>query len=484
MNDLVAQLADSAPKLMSTKPGARLMTTVVSFASAKDRKRILKTLKGHALESILHDSAYLGEHIYQYCIELRVLTVRGSDHAAVGRDRRYGERAEVSFGGDSIDLCCCEVLGHWRRARGVAAAAPAGDGFAQVRPPGPPATPLAADRRYATLLPSYPPPSLPHLLPHLPLQESPEDSYHYLEPEDEALFDMERTNPSSSKKPPDLRRREHLAYLRAPLLAVCARYTEQLARSRPGSKVLEAVVKAFKPAAVVDAIARVFVGLDSENNEEEEDGGEDIYLGEEGAEDVEDEEAQSDMEVEEDGEEDVDEDVVEEGEEEHEGNRLLAELEEAIGAVDEKAAKKVGDVVVKEVLPIEEDGVAHVLLKKLIHFEVAQSGQKGASDANTGDAKETKGKKRKGIQQEEKKNEVDEDESKSSLAHQLLRYLRTSGKIPLWISHNRPCFALVETGKVSSVAKELKQLILPHKELLEISAGQHIGGKMLRDMMK
>ncbi|KAJ1387809.1 hypothetical protein B484DRAFT_409803, partial [Ochromonadaceae sp. CCMP2298] len=47
MADLVAQLAEAAPKLLSTKPGAKVICAVVTHAQAKDRKRIIKTLKGH-----------------------------------------------------------------------------------------------------------------------------------------------------------------------------------------------------------------------------------------------------------------------------------------------------------------------------------------------------------------------------------------------------------------------------------------------------
>ena len=36
------------------------MCAVITHATAKDRKRIIKTLKGNTLESLLHDSAYLG----------------------------------------------------------------------------------------------------------------------------------------------------------------------------------------------------------------------------------------------------------------------------------------------------------------------------------------------------------------------------------------------------------------------------------------
>jgi pumilio family protein 6 len=59
IDDLVNQLVESGPKLMSTKPGAKAMSLIVTHAGVKERKRIMKTLKGHTLESLLHDSAFL-----------------------------------------------------------------------------------------------------------------------------------------------------------------------------------------------------------------------------------------------------------------------------------------------------------------------------------------------------------------------------------------------------------------------------------------
>ena len=59
IDDLVNQLVESGPKLMSTKPGAKAMCLIISNAGVKERKRIMKSLKGHTLESLLHDSAFL-----------------------------------------------------------------------------------------------------------------------------------------------------------------------------------------------------------------------------------------------------------------------------------------------------------------------------------------------------------------------------------------------------------------------------------------
>ena len=59
LNDLVNLLSDSASKLISTKLGAKAMCVVINNSTAKDRKKIMKSLKGHVLASLLHDSGHL-----------------------------------------------------------------------------------------------------------------------------------------------------------------------------------------------------------------------------------------------------------------------------------------------------------------------------------------------------------------------------------------------------------------------------------------
>jgi pumilio homology domain family member 6 len=59
LNDIVTLSSDSTRKLMSTKPGSRAMCVVISNSSAKDRKKVMKGLKGHVLECLLHEAAHL-----------------------------------------------------------------------------------------------------------------------------------------------------------------------------------------------------------------------------------------------------------------------------------------------------------------------------------------------------------------------------------------------------------------------------------------
>jgi hypothetical protein len=47
------------PKLVTTKPGAKLACVITSFGAAKERKRTAKAMKGTLLTSLSHHSAHL-----------------------------------------------------------------------------------------------------------------------------------------------------------------------------------------------------------------------------------------------------------------------------------------------------------------------------------------------------------------------------------------------------------------------------------------
>ena len=104
-----------------------------------------------------------------------------------------------------------------------------------------------------------------------------------LEPDEQAIFNREVPAALvTSKKPAAVRRKEHLVYLRAPLLALCGKYTEELMRSRDGALVLEAVCRVYRASGVVEGIGATLTGDkasqelgeradDSEDSEDSED---------------------------------------------------------------------------------------------------------------------------------------------------------------------------------------------------------------------
>jgi hypothetical protein len=167
MDELVAHLIEAGPKLMSTRPGAKVMTLVVSHTGAKERKRALKSLKGHTLESLLHDAAFM--------VVMRLVDVT-DDTVAVQK----------------------ALFDEIRSAQPIVKYSPGGD---VLGTPLPALVSVALHRNGSKLL--------LHLL-------SPDR--RSLEMGDEAeLFSAAASN---SKKAPSQRRREHLAYLRNPLISV------------------------------------------------------------------------------------------------------------------------------------------------------------------------------------------------------------------------------------------------------------------------
>eukprot|EP01036_Dinobryon_divergens_P032832 gene32832-42508_t len=359
MDDLVSQLAECGPKLMSTKPGSRTMCVVASHACAKDRKRVIKTLKGHALESILHDSAYLN---------------------------------------------------------------------------------------------------------------------------DEPLFLPTNSNPASSKKSPELRRKELLTY--------------------------------------IQAIGRVFAGVKQELVEDEEaDGDEPMEAEGEEAEYEEEEDAVGEDQVDMQYDEDEDDAEIEIGDDggadEEDNNALLAELEnmDEGDEPDLSKAKNNKNSSSEPDLPIEEDGIAHVLLKRLLNFEQSLDTQSLAEavveDNHLIDTSmwmhphkfpERKVEKKSNKKKNKATPSVVENDSSSasgvSVSQQLLSHLSasyihspSSSLLTQWLKKNRPCFALTELLRVPSVGPELHRLLEQSQQVgsalsLDAIASQHAGGKLLLEILR
>ena len=64
-------------------------------------------------------------------------------------------------------------------------------------------------------------------------------------------------------------------------------------------------------------------------------------------------------------------------------------------------------------------------------------------------------------------------------AVQLIQYLQEQNLLKIWISCNRPCFALVSILKVPSARKIALTALKMYKKEIEISAKLHTGGKIL-----
>eukprot|EP01031_Cornospumella_fuschlensis_P032079 gene32079-38795_t len=459
MEELVSQLGDSAPKLLSTKPGARAMSVIIAHASAKDRKRILKSLKGHCLESLLHDSAYMGI-IRLVDVTDDTVNIQKSifdELKSTKRDVQYTATGEVAS----------DHAEPWVR--------------------------IAQHKNAHKLL-------LRLLVP----------SRRCFEPDEATLFNLPALN---SKKDPVLKRKEHLLYIKDSLVQVVLRHMHTLVRSKYGHKVVEAVVQSFWSAELCDAVARVYSGLPvvtedgEEGDEMEDEAGE-----EEDEEDEEEEEGGEDEAMDEDGD-------GEEGEEEEDGNEdgddafhndeeYQEQLEEA--EADRKSSKqqskgnKEEDNQV-ELLAIEEDVTAHALFKRLMQWEAAV--ERSQNNANVKQAQAviasfesstSANSKRHDQEFEQLLAELDKSlweasENDCSVAKAVLNYLtnpetetRTGDRLLLlqWLKCNRACFSLLELFHVPSMLvvelpKVMSLLTAEEIESLDENTEGHSQGRKL-----
>ncbi|CAM9315175.1 unnamed protein product, partial [Ectocarpus fasciculatus] len=206
MLDLLELLVDSVGKLLTTKPGAKLVCRMATHGSAKDRKRMLKPLKGHVLESLCHESAHLGI--------MRLVDVT-DDTVTVQKS----------------------ILEELRSTAPVVKYSASG---AIIGTPLPPLATVAKSKFGRKFLMRLLAPDSKHLEP------------------DEAVLFPERV--LTSKKAPEAKRREHLFYLRSALTTVLSNHADVLSRDKFGYQVIFAAVRAFCPQSLLSALCLVFTG--------------------------------------------------------------------------------------------------------------------------------------------------------------------------------------------------------------------------------
>ena len=245
----------------------------------------------------------------------------------------------------------------------------------------------------------------------------------HLEPDEEDLFGDSVT----SKKSPQARRQENLAFLRTPLLAVCRQYAETLIRNINGCKVLEQVLATFFDSALLDAVTSVFAGMEVET----------IDMNPATSSDS-DSESENESE---DDEKKVGEDEAGEEEEQPLANDSDEESEEE----DVKAAIPTEEVV----LPIEEDKIAHTFLKRVVAYEIAVEGAKSASIGDDAIVP----------LDVDRSLWADAKPAVGLFAAALFQKLVDQERLPQWLKCNRACFALAFMLDVPSAAEAIKAVL-------------------------
>lgn len=364
IDEHVQLISDYVTKLLTTKPGCKVICMIVAFSTAKDRKKIIKAIKGHYLESILHPTAYLGV--------LRVIDVVDDtvnvqktifdEWKNTSKEIKYKANGEVD---KIIEPAWIQIMKH-----------PSG---------------------HKLLLRLLAPASDKHVAM---------TSAHGLEPDDAAFFMT--LHSMHSKKAYEQRRLEHILYIQDAVTYLANEYVEELTRHRYGSRVLKAIIMTYYPSALIERLVQVYgnqpltplPGKEMEDNEFEADEEEEEVVeegdeidGEEGDEELEgdeydEEEGEGEDEEGEEGADDVEEDGDENYEDDEEFQEQLQEHEAdqaelkkkrksednkevADDASDASAEEVAVEEEVKELLPIEEDPTAHTLLKALLHLDAA-----------------------------------------------------------------------------------------------------------------
>ena len=227
IRDMAPSVVDHAIHLLSSKAGTRVVAACASYGTAKERRKLSKSLKGFSRSALLHADAYLAilrivqvtddtvsihKNILQ---ELLTLPTKEDNHSKPQQEKKEGQDHD-----DDDDDTVSPLLE------------------------------LALNDRACKLF-------------LMLLVSSDDDLKKIFDPYELAILE---TNPMvqeggqavpTSKKDPDTRRDELLQYLQKPLISLCQHHAKELIMSVSGSALIRTIYDKFHPPAVVDAIVQV-----------------------------------------------------------------------------------------------------------------------------------------------------------------------------------------------------------------------------------
>lgn len=255
---LAPALADHALHLLSTRHGTRVVCECVAYGTVKDRKRMIKCLKGYARSSLLHRDAYLA--ILRLC-DVMDDTVLVNKMLFTELHQNSSDDSKKGSGGDDKN----------------------GD------EEGPsPILDLVLSETGSKLF-------LLLLVSKDEMQSSNEDEdetksaatantprwQKYFDPYELSVLHCNPTITENgddavptSKKADETRRQELVVYLKELLVEVCSKHAEELLRSKPGSRVLMEVCESYPSAELFDAIVEACAPDNNNDNAKKHEGGE------------------------------------------------------------------------------------------------------------------------------------------------------------------------------------------------------------------
>ncbi|KAL3920592.1 MAG: hypothetical protein SGILL_003185 [Bacillariaceae sp.] len=206
IRSMASNVADHSIHLLSTRPGSRVVAACASYGTPKDRKRICKSLKGYTSSSLLHRDAYLAL--------LRLIQV--TDDTVSIQKSILNEILTAPKSGDDesgsvlLDLALSE----------------------------------SGSKLFLMLL-----------------TEDDSTRMKYFDPYERSILEPVATikengkEVPTSKKDPEMRRKELLKHIQDPLVELCADNVETLLFSIPGSRVLKEVYASSLSEKLANAIA-------------------------------------------------------------------------------------------------------------------------------------------------------------------------------------------------------------------------------------
>lgn len=198
---------DHAIQLLSTRAGTRVVAYLVAYGTAKDRKRILKSLKGYSRSGLLHADAYLA------ILRLVQLT----DDTVSIQKNVFTELLATPTGQEAVDSPLLEL-----------------------------ALSDTASKLFFMLLEN-----------DTERRDKFFDPYEHSVLFPDPVIEEDGEMVPTSKKDAEARRNELLKHLKEPLVELCEKHAEELLRSRPGAVVLREVYSAFRPESLVKGVVDV-----------------------------------------------------------------------------------------------------------------------------------------------------------------------------------------------------------------------------------
>ena len=207
VRSLASVAADNVVHLISTRAGTRAAASLVTYGTAKDRKRIMKSLKGYSRSGLLHHDAYLA------ILRLVQLT----DDTVSVQKNLLNELLTNPNADDSSPSPLLEI----------ALSGSASKLFSMV------------------------------LVDGMESWKKCFDPYEHSVLTPNPMIEEGGKEVPTSKKDDSQRRKELKKHLREPLIELCTQHTEELLRSWSGSRVLREVYTAFHPEELVGAVIKV-----------------------------------------------------------------------------------------------------------------------------------------------------------------------------------------------------------------------------------